>query len=359
MFVTHKKRRKLAICPNCNTMLKSEDNFCPNCGQENHDLKIPLWHLVYEFVESIFHFDIKVWTTLKAIFTSPGKITNDFIEGKRVCYVNPARFYVFISFVLFLLIAVLSSSNGKNENNNEAKNSFSKGLSEGMKISTQKNQNDENLIKVDSTKENTKDIFTTFTDSISKEKYILIDKQRITEKLGRRIYADEKVMDSVAEKMKFGTGFKKSIKTKFLKGRIVFLLLNDVEKDLIGKEYYHTILKYTSYLMFIFMPLIAFLLLIVYYFKRKFYYEHLIFSVHLHTILFLFLIITLLMSQISFLEELATLGFIFGSIFYIIISLRRVYKQNYFLTIIKFLLISFIYLMLFTSGLIAISYYSF
>ncbi len=38
----HKKRRKVAICHNCHTILRLENNFCPHCGQENHDLKVPI-----------------------------------------------------------------------------------------------------------------------------------------------------------------------------------------------------------------------------------------------------------------------------------------------------------------------------
>ena len=38
----HKKRRKVEICRNCHTILSLENNFCPHCGQENHDLKVPI-----------------------------------------------------------------------------------------------------------------------------------------------------------------------------------------------------------------------------------------------------------------------------------------------------------------------------
>lgn len=98
----HKKRRKVEICHNCHTILSLEHNFCPHCGQENHDLKVPIGHLAFEVFEGFTHFDTKFYNTMKAIFLSPGKITKDFLEGRRGRYVPPIRLYFLISFLFFL-----------------------------------------------------------------------------------------------------------------------------------------------------------------------------------------------------------------------------------------------------------------
>ena len=98
----HKKRRKVEICHNCHTILSLENNFCHHCGQENHDLKVPIGHLAFEVFEGFTHFDTKFYNTMQAIFFSPGKITKDFLEGRRGRYVPPIRLYFLISFVFFL-----------------------------------------------------------------------------------------------------------------------------------------------------------------------------------------------------------------------------------------------------------------
>jgi hypothetical protein len=98
----HKKRRKVEICHNCHTILSLENNFCPHCGQENHDLKVPIGHLAFEVFEGFTHFDTKFYNTMRAIFLSPGKITKDFLEGRRGRYVPPVRLYFLIAFVFFL-----------------------------------------------------------------------------------------------------------------------------------------------------------------------------------------------------------------------------------------------------------------
>lgn len=94
-------------CLNCSTPLQEGWEFCPTCGQKNEDLKLPFSHVLEELAEGIWHFDSKLWATLKAVVTRPGKITADFLDGRRVRYVPPIRLYVFISFVFFFAASVM------------------------------------------------------------------------------------------------------------------------------------------------------------------------------------------------------------------------------------------------------------
>ncbi|WP_242921725.1 DUF3667 domain-containing protein [Pontibacter liquoris] len=101
-----KKRRKYTQCPNCGYTFEEVNNYCPNCGQENHDLNVPVKHLLWEFLEGTIHFDTKVFRTLQYLITRPGYLTEKFNIGKRVSYVPPFRLYVFISFVFFFVLAL-------------------------------------------------------------------------------------------------------------------------------------------------------------------------------------------------------------------------------------------------------------
>ncbi len=81
--MSRRQRKKGPVCPNCDEQLQESFEFCPTCGQENHDLRIPFGHFAYEFVENITHFDTKLWSTLKLIFSKPGQLTKDFVEGGK------------------------------------------------------------------------------------------------------------------------------------------------------------------------------------------------------------------------------------------------------------------------------------
>lgn len=102
-------RSKSPVCPNCGyrfDQLPEHSNYCPECGQENHDLNVPLKHLFEEFIESLFHFDTKSVRTLRTLIFKPGFLTVEFRQGKRVSYVQPVRLYVFISFLFFLFLSI-------------------------------------------------------------------------------------------------------------------------------------------------------------------------------------------------------------------------------------------------------------
>jgi hypothetical protein len=126
----HKKRRKVDVCHNCHTLLQPEDNFCPHCGQENHDLKVPLGHLLFEVIEGFTHLDTKLFNTLRSIFLYPGKITKDFLEGRRGRYVPPIRLYFLASFLFFLLLGNITDKALDSKSGNEFMNGFYTGASD-------------------------------------------------------------------------------------------------------------------------------------------------------------------------------------------------------------------------------------
>jgi hypothetical protein len=87
-------------------MLKPEDNFCSNCGQENHDLKVGMGQLLYDVFEGFTNFDTKFYNTAKSIFSQPGKITKDFLreEGHAMCLQ-----FVYTSSYLLCFLSLLMS----------------------------------------------------------------------------------------------------------------------------------------------------------------------------------------------------------------------------------------------------------
>lgn len=92
-------------CHNCGTMLADADRFCPSCGQKFSHVKVSLWSLLGEFIQTIFNVDNKLWQTLLALFV-PGKLTLAFLGGQRQRYFTPVRLF-FITALLFF--AVVSS----------------------------------------------------------------------------------------------------------------------------------------------------------------------------------------------------------------------------------------------------------
>jgi hypothetical protein len=102
-----KKRNKSQHCLNCGYVFRADaehNNYCPNCGQENHNPRQPILHYIYELLESLFHFDSRSWLTLRMLVLKPGTVTRDHIMGIRQRYTPPNRLFIFslAVFIVFL-----------------------------------------------------------------------------------------------------------------------------------------------------------------------------------------------------------------------------------------------------------------
>src|ERR1700748_2942472 len=90
-------------CLNCGTILV-EGHFCPNCGQENLEMKESFGHMMSHAISDYFHFDYQFFHTLKPLLFKPGKLTKEYMSGHRISYLHPVKMYIFISVVYFLLV---------------------------------------------------------------------------------------------------------------------------------------------------------------------------------------------------------------------------------------------------------------
>ena len=63
-----------------------------------------LWHFTRVATEDLTHADSRLWRTLTALLFKPGRLTREFLAGRRARYLPPVRLYLVLS-VLFFLIA--------------------------------------------------------------------------------------------------------------------------------------------------------------------------------------------------------------------------------------------------------------
>jgi hypothetical protein len=91
-------------CLNCGATVTGA--YCSACGQKAHVHRSVL-HAVEEFLHGITHFDSKLWNTLPLLFFRPGKLTREYVEGKRARYVAPVALFLLTIFSMFLLFGFL------------------------------------------------------------------------------------------------------------------------------------------------------------------------------------------------------------------------------------------------------------
>ena len=91
-------------CLNCGAALTGR--YCANCSQAA-DVHVPSTReLLHEAVEGITHSDSRLWTTLRLLWFVPGKLSQEFIAGRRAAYLPPFRLYLVLSIIFFLVASV-------------------------------------------------------------------------------------------------------------------------------------------------------------------------------------------------------------------------------------------------------------
>jgi hypothetical protein len=61
---------------------------------------------VLQALETLTHADSRLWRTLTLLWFRPGKLTLEFIEGRRISYLPPVRLYFVSSVLFFALVSV-------------------------------------------------------------------------------------------------------------------------------------------------------------------------------------------------------------------------------------------------------------
>jgi Protein of unknown function (DUF3667)/zinc-ribbon domain len=398
---------KLTTCPNCNTPLRSEDNFCPNCGQENRDLRVPIRQFFLDSLDSLFHitsFQGKLWQTVKAIFIRPGQLTIDYLAGRRARYVAPMRLYLYVSLLFFLLLGAFADEQLKRQKTSGSAKFITTDLHEdysldwlirpdtllearglevvedieihypfspekaalvNQRLKKASEQALDSLLKTEkipTTIENRQKLrealsllpdkpdfrvsIGLISDDESKRAYVPFENDSVRQAFFRLAPTLTEVqIDSIITHAGAEPSF---WNRKILRqgGRLMGLTTDqNIQKSLL-----QTILKNVSTMMFVLMPFVAVLLWMLYARRkqyRRFYYEHLIFSIHLHTVIFL--LYGLVLAAIYFAKPESKqaerfFGFInVGAAVYFLIALKRVYRQSWLRTVGKFVLLIFIY----------------
>lgn len=88
-------------CLNCGTVLIG--SHCHQCGQAAHVHKT-LGAFFHDFLHGVFHFEGKIWRTLPALVFRPGRMTREYIDGRRATYVSPIALFLFAVFLTFAVV---------------------------------------------------------------------------------------------------------------------------------------------------------------------------------------------------------------------------------------------------------------
>src|SRR5881392_1794766 len=89
-------------CENCGAELSGK--WCAQCGQPAIDYRRSFRHVIVDVLDSFLNWDSKFFATLGLLISKPWQLTNEFLAGKRVRYVHPARLYLLASILFFFAV---------------------------------------------------------------------------------------------------------------------------------------------------------------------------------------------------------------------------------------------------------------
>ncbi len=105
----HTQALQPAACKNCGNAVTGK--YCGHCGEKrytDHDRTIT--HFIEEGIHFLTHFEGTFFTTLRYIFTRPGKLSEDYCYGIRKSLFKPLSLFLLLC-IIYLLFPVFEGLN--------------------------------------------------------------------------------------------------------------------------------------------------------------------------------------------------------------------------------------------------------
>ncbi|HEX7046242.1 MAG TPA: DUF4286 family protein [Gammaproteobacteria bacterium] len=325
----------LPVCGNCHQPVPGR--FCVNCGQEDRTYMLSLRELLGDFVGDLFNYDSRFLRTMKPLLLRPGWVTIEYLRGRRQQYLPPVRMYIFASLIFFFIAAMLANDE----------------LAEGVNFDLPDDGSNE-------------------AEALSPEQHAAVTREleqaeklaglpagtlKLPEALSPDIVADA---DSKSETETAGDESWRNDRGGGVNFSLGGLGTPELEERLERgaravqdnpEQYVQELIRQIPTVMFFFLPVVALILKVLYFFSGRYYVEHLIFTLHFHSAVFVLLLLRMLYGMLATAwTPLASLsGWLALALwlyipYYLYRSLRTVYGQGRLMTVLKFFLLVFAYL---------------
>jgi hypothetical protein len=318
------------LCLNCQAILTGP--FCARCGQHDVDYHRSFHHLAHDVLENFFHFDGKFLVSVAWLLARPGRLTNEFNAGRRASQVNPLRFYIFATVLFFLGVHLLNHGHLFD---------FDRRAADRLSLSFKPDRNfDEaelaSRIRAAALRSGTQ---VTDQDVAELTAKVKAGSAKASEVIAGVVAPKNPAQDKARDngiRLDENSVFARSLQQKFTSGELTFSRVVD---EIEGR---------VPTLLFLGMPVFALLLKLLYVRSGRYYIEHLVFSLHLHTWMFLALMVSngwfkLVGLAPRFFSLLLVPAFIGWLAWYIFSAFRTVYGQGWRRTLVKIVLLTFAY----------------
>jgi hypothetical protein len=282
-------------CKNCGAT--TQGNYCQQCGQATH-LHVPsAREFLHEFIAHYVALEGKLWKTLALLVARPGLLTCEYIQGRRVRYLEPLRVYLTFSIIFFALFKLSGVEVARFD---EPSPALAAAVAEGRAKDT--------------------------------------------------VLGPAVGMDAAEYERVLGVLNKKASNVHpVLRERVArFLSLSPQAQRAALKQAFFS---YTPYAIFGMMPLFALYLKILYLGTGRRYGEHFLFALHVNAFAFLMLSVMILVPESwKFIIFLLLLWLVF----YLPMAMRRVYERGWVGTVIRWIVLIFAHVVTLASAVLTV-----
>lgn len=236
-------------CANCGS--PRADRFCATCGQNDRDFRRSLPPVISDLLREAFELDGRLIQSFKLLVLKPGQLSLEFSNNRRSSFVSPVRLYLFTSILFFFVLSATTN------------------IGESLAIEVH-----DAAVAVDDDADATQ----RFLGSLNDEQRIKAE--RGLAKPGSIARSGLLALsESYSEQVESGVEF----------GRVERFVYHRVVDALTEPQRMLTQAVDNIPVAFFFLvPFCALLLKIIFWSSRRYYVEHLVFTLHLFSVSFLF-----------------------------------------------------------------------
>jgi hypothetical protein len=339
-----------SVCLNCGTRLRGQ--YCGSCGQRSRSRLISIWQLLREAFGDLFELDSRLWRTVVPLLIRPGKLTRDYLEGRRARYMPPFRTYLVLS-VIFFLVAFFDPQSFQriiDPDSVPTAEEIAQKKSDSAKAAEAENE-----AVVKATKEK--------LEALEAEGKISGDVVKEFAEGGNGFSVNFGSNDEDDENQFFGDCEEASvsddkdvpdwIKKRFTDERVRQICEANNRRG--SDNFVDAIADNIPVALIVLLPLMAMVLKLLYPLSRRYFVEHLLFFVHFHAFFFLMLVLQIVFAGVTGLlgpedgaiDSLGTLVIVIASFYipvYLYKAMRHVYGQGHIVTLFKYVILLVAYL---------------
>ncbi len=342
--------RSIEHCSNCG--LEMQGAFCSRCGQATRHFIKFFPSVVREILEDTLDIDGRFGRTLATVMLRPGRATVDYLSGKRIHYTPPFRLYLFTSLLAFLMLSFEFSGLG---------DEIDAGLQEAREDNVTVVTPDGQSVPA----ENAAEILARPEIAAALERAAAQDPEAVQEII-EQVSGEAEDDDDEDFRISFSSE-DWDAETNPIAVSWLPQMVNDFFNNMVGNIQQNAprikenpslliekVIQLLPQTLFVLLPIFALLLKFFYAFSKRYYMEHLIYSVHVHTFS---LMILITVGIVNILERWLPDGFELAAditqitlvawiLVYLFIAQKRVYRQGWFFTFIKYNMVYFTYTVL-------------